>query len=113
MSDNHVTHDQLKTHLEPFSKLPDAIFTMQKEVSENSATTRHLAETMSKLMESHEPRITDLEKNQATNNAYWKISGGVLLVLLAAVVGLGFDRLANEPKHTQAQPQATQTGIRL
>ena len=113
MSDNHVTHDQLKTHLEPFSKLPDAIFTMQKEVSENSASTRHLAETMSKLMDSHEPRISELEKNTATTNAYWKISGAAILVLFSAVVGLGFDRLTTSPQHTQPQPQAAQAGIRL
>jgi len=112
MSDTHVTHEQLKTHLEPFSKLPDAIFTMQKEVSENSATTRHLAETMSKMMESHEPRISDIEKNQATNNAYWKVAGAVLTVLFAAVVGLGFDRLTSEHTHTQHKQSQDQAEIR-
>jgi predicted Zn-dependent protease len=57
--------------------------------------------------------VSKLKQNQATNNAYWKIAGAVLSVLLVAVVGLGFDRLTTSPQHNQPQPQAAQAGIRL
>lgn len=57
--------------------------------------------------------VSSLKQNQATNNAYWKISGACLLLIGAAVLGLGVDRLSSSPKHTQPAPQVAQAGIHL
>ena len=110
--DNHLIliHESIRQSNERtdlhFTKVVDEVSLMRKSQDK-------ILDKIDKTLDQIAPRVTDLEKNQATNNAYWKISGGVLLVLLAAVVGLGFDRLTTSPQHTQPQPQAAQAGIRL
>ena len=110
--DNHLIliHESIRQSNERtdlhFTKVVDEVSLMRKSQDK-------MLDKIDKTLDQIVPRITELEKNQATNNAYWKISGAVLTVLFAAVVGLGFDRLTTSPQHTQPQPQAAQAGIRL
>ena len=96
--DERIAHSSEKSDLK-FNAIIDKIDTMTNQTA--------------KVLDVVVNDVSNLKQNQATNNAYWKIAGAVLSVLLVAVVGLGLDRLTTSPQHTQPQPQATQAGIRL
>ena len=96
--DERIAHSSEKSDLK-FNAIIDKIDTMTNQTA--------------KVLDVVVNDVSTLKQNQATNNAYWKIAGAVLSVLLVAVVGLGFDRLTTSPQHTQPQPQAAQAGIRL
>jgi len=96
MAGEHVTHSQLKEHIDPIkgdiSKMLDAMMVMQRETTENSVSTRYLADSINKIMVSIEPRISELEKSDAKRETYWKgvfWAGGLFssgLVALAVAV---------------------------
>ncbi len=96
--DERIAHSSEKSDLK-FNAIIDKIDTMTNQTA--------------KVLDVVVKDVSVLKERQATNNAYWKISGAAIVVLFSAVVGLGFDRLTSEPKHTRPQPQATQAGIRL
>lgn len=96
--DERIAHSSEKSDLK-FNAIIDKIDTMTNQTA--------------KVLDVVVNDVSTLKQNQATNNAYWKIAGAVLSVLLVAVVGLGFDRLTTSPQHIQPQPQAAQAGIRL
>lgn len=110
--DNHLIliHESIRQSNERtdlhFTKVVDEVSLMRKSQDK-------MLDKIDKTLDQIAPRVTDLEKNQATNNAYWKVAGAAIVVLFSAVVGLGFDRLTTSPQHSQPQPQAARAGIRL
>ena len=120
MESQHVTRQEFDNHLilihesiRQSNERTDLHFTrVVDEVSLMRKSQDRMLDKLDKTMDDITPRIGKLEQNQATDNAYWKLSGAALAIVFAAVVGLGFDRLANAQPRMPTQPLAHQEEIR-
>jgi len=89
MAGEHVTHTQLKEHIEPINR---DIKNLIAEVSKSTASTQHIATTIQSFVTNTEPRIRALEMHSSNTKVYWKgvfWAGGLLssgLVALAVAV---------------------------
>lgn len=120
MESQHVTRQEFDNHLilihesiRQSNERTDLHFTrVVDEVSLMRKSQDRMLDKLDKTMDDITPRINTLENNQGVDNAYWKLSGAVLAIVFAAVVGLGFDRLANSQPRMPTQPLAHPAEIR-
>lgn len=81
MDNGHVTHSQLKNHIEEHiqpikgdvSKVLDSMTVMQRELTENSISMKHIAKSIDTFIVDIEPRVRVLEKSNTEKNTYWSV----------------------------------------
>lgn len=120
MESQHVTRQEFDNHLilihesiRQSNERTDLHFTrVVDEVSLMRKSQDRMLDKLDKTMDEITPRINTLENNQGVDNAYWKLTGAALAIVFAAVVGLGFDRLASSQQRMPTQPLSHQEEIR-
>lgn len=85
MAGDHVTHSQLKEHLEPINT---DLKNLIAEVSKSSASTMFLAESVKEMALDMEPRIRDLEKHSTVSKTYWKLTGTAIVLICGGLASL-------------------------
>lgn len=113
MERSPVTREELDSHLSAIDERI-AHSTERSDIKFNAIVDK--LETMSnqtaKVLDIVVNDITDLKEHKAKTNAYWKITGASLLIVVPLVLGLAFDRLSTSQLSNQPQQSIAHKEIR-